>query len=385
MPKTFIRTKHFWFLTGQTAVVNFFISGFGSAQSLLRADQGTSLKVAGLHGTALGIASITSGFLNSRIVHALGRKRTVWLGLSIFSVGLTCLVIAPIVQLTIIAAFITGFGVSLTINNTTASTSEDFPEHRQTALNQSNAIGISVGGLGILSVGLVASIFPEYWRLGLLLCLPTILYLYFFVRDKEGEMHTPPEHGRQSGKVSAGFLASVFGFFLSISCEFGIAFWSAALLSDRVGSSAALSTLSVITFVSGIAFCRWFVAPYFHKVHIDDQLRLAFTLQGLAFGVFWLSHSMPLSLLALFGVGMGVAIQFPLFSVRTIAFSENRPDLAIGYNSLAAGSAIALSPFMLGVLGDSFGISRAYLMIPILIVIAITLITLFPSKHLGAK
>jgi predicted MFS family arabinose efflux permease len=94
---------------------------------------------------------------------------------------------------------------------------------------------------------------------------------------------------------------------------------------------------------------------------------------------------MPLSLIALFGVGMGVAIQFPLFSVRTIAFSENRPDLAIGYNSLAAGSAIALSPFMLGVLGDSFGISRAYLMIPILIVIAITLITVFPSKHLGAK
>jgi predicted MFS family arabinose efflux permease len=107
--------------------------------------------------------------------------------------------------------------------------------------------------------------------------------------------------------------------------------------------------------------------------------------QGLSFGLFWLSHTMVLSLVALFGVGMGVAIQFPMFAVRVIAFSESRPDLAIGYNSLAAGSAIALSPFMLGVLGDSFGISRAYLMIPVLILIAITLITLFPSKHLDAK
>jgi fucose permease len=180
-------------------------------------------------------------------------------------------------------------------------------------------------------------------------------------------------------------MASVVAFFLSIACEFGISFWSAALLSDRVGSSAALSTLAVVTFVSGIAVSRWFIAPIFHKVHIDDQLRFAFAFQGASFLIFWLSHNMLLSLVALFGVGMGVAIQFPMFAVRIIAFSNNRPDLAIGYNSLAAGSAIAFSPFMLGVLGDSFGISRAYLMIPILIAIAITLITLFPSKHLGAK
>ena len=385
MPKTFRRTKHFWFLTGQTAIVNFFISGFGSAQSLLRADQGTSLKVAGLHGTALGLASITSGLLNSRIVHALGRKKTVWLGLGIFSFGLTCLALAPIVQLTIISAYITGFGVSMTINNTTASTSEDFAENRQVALNQSNAIGISVGGLGILTVGFVASVFPDFWRLSMLLCLLLIPYLFFFVRDKEGEHHTPPEHGRQTGKVSAGFLASVFAFFLSIACEFGISFWSAALLSDRVGSSAAISTLAVVTFVSGIAICRWFIAPIFHKVHIDDQLRFAFLFQCASFMLFWFSHNMLLSLIALFGVGIGVAIQFPMFSVRIIAFSENRPDLAIGYNSLAAGSAIAISPFMLGVLGDSFGISRAYLMIPILMLIAVTLISLFPSKHLHAK
>lgn len=385
MPKTFRRTKHFWFLTGQTVAVNFFMSGFGSAQSLLREDLGTSLKVTGLHGTAMGLASITSGFLNSRLVHQLGHKKTVWLGLAIFSFGLTCLVFAPIVQLTIPAAFITGFGVSLTINNTTASTSEDFPEHKQVALNQENAIGILGGGLGIIAVGTVAAFFPNYWRTGLLFCIPFVAYLFFFVRDKEVEHHVPPEHGRQSGKVSIGFLASVFGFFLSIACEFGISFWSATLLSDRVGSTAALSTLAIVTLVSGIAFGRWFVAPHFHMTHIDDQLRFAFAFQFGAFMLFWFSHVMALSLVALFCIGMGIAIQFPMFSVRIITFSENRPDLGIGYNSLAAGSAIALSPFMLGVLGDAFGISRAYLMIPILLIIAFTLVTLFPSKHLDAK
>ena len=36
-------------------------------------------------------------------------------------------------------------------------------------------------------------------------------------------------------------------------------------------------------------------------------------------------------------------------------------------SALAAGGAIALAPFMLALLGDQIGISRAYLMVPFLI------------------
>ena len=53
MPNTFHRGRFFWIIATQTAIVNFYLGGFGPAQSLLRADQGTSLTVAGLHGTAL--------------------------------------------------------------------------------------------------------------------------------------------------------------------------------------------------------------------------------------------------------------------------------------------------------------------------------------------
>jgi predicted MFS family arabinose efflux permease len=62
-----------------------------------------------------------------------------------------------------------------------------------------------------------------------------------------------------------------------------------------------------------------------------------------------------------------------------IGLSDGRPDLAMGKNSLAAGSAIGLSPFVLGVLGDHLGISRAYLMVPVLIVIAYAVIQFIPS------
>jgi hypothetical protein len=89
---------------------------------------------------------------------------------------------------------------------------------------------------------------------------------------------------------------------------------------------------------------------------------------------------MILSLLCLFVVGMGISMQFALSSIRLIGLSDGRPDLAIGRASLAAGTAIAGAPFLLGLLGDSFGISRAYIMVFVLIAIAFVIVKAIPSK-----
>jgi len=117
MPHQIKRDKYFWTVALQTVCVNFFLGSFGPAQPLLRADQGTSLTIAGLHGTALGVASIIAGFANPHLAHRFGRSRTGWMGLGIFAVGLTLFVASPPVLITIIAALITGFGTSITINN----------------------------------------------------------------------------------------------------------------------------------------------------------------------------------------------------------------------------------------------------------------------------
>jgi hypothetical protein len=84
--------------------------------------------------------------------------------------------------------------------------------------------------------------------------------------------------------------------------------------------------------------------------------------------------------MCLFTVGLGISMQFALSSIRLIGLSDGRPDLAIGRASLAAGTAIAGAPFLLGILGDSFGISRAYIMVFVLIAIAFTIVRVIPSK-----
>ena len=74
----FQRDRVFWTISAQIALVNFYLGGFGPAQPLLREDQGTSLTVAGLHGTAMGVFlwTLEFGGLTIALV-GMGRER--WL------------------------------------------------------------------------------------------------------------------------------------------------------------------------------------------------------------------------------------------------------------------------------------------------------------------
>ena len=379
MPKTFQRDRFFWVVATQTAIVNFYLGGFGPAQSLLRADQGTSLTIAGLHGTAMGVASIAAGYANPHMAHRFGRTKSQWIGLGIFLVGLFLFVISPPVILTLPSTLITGFGTSMVINTMLSSMSHHYGKAAEVAIPQANGIA-SIGFVtGTALIGTIASLYPNFWRLGLLLAIPVALILVLVGREKNVEEHVPDESGPQSGKMSAKFWLAWFGFVACISSEFATSFWSAALLKDRVGSSAAISTVAIVALGAGMGVGRWYGGLVLKKFKLDNQLLGLVALQFMGFVAFWLSHSMIISLISLFVIGLGISMQFALAAIRLVSFSDNRPDLAVGKLSLAAGFAIAGAPFLLGFLGDNFGISRAYIMVPVLIAIAFIIIKLTPS------
>ena len=379
MPKTFQRDRFFWVVATQTAIVNFYLGGFGPAQSLLRADQGTSLTIAGLHGTAMGVASIAAGYANPHLAHKYGRAKSQWIGLGIFLVGLFLFVISPPVILTIPATLIAGFGTSMVINTMLSSMSHHYGKAAEVAIPQANGIA-SVGFVtGTALIGTIASLYPNFWRLGLLLAIPVALILVLVGREKNVEDHVPDESGPQTGKLSGKFWLAWFGFVACISSEFATSFWSAALLKDRVGSTAAISTVAIVALGTGMGVGRWFGGLVLKNFKLDNQLLGLVALQFIGFVAFWLSHSMIISLICLFVIGLGISMQFALAAIRLVSFSDNRPDLAVGKLSLAAGIAIGGAPFLLGFLGDNFGISRAYIMVPVLIAIAFVITVLTPS------
>jgi MFS family permease len=374
------RDRVFWAIAFQVAIVNFYTGGFGPAQPLLRAQQHTSLTVAGLHGTAMGIASILAGFVSPTLVHRFGRATTSWLGLGIFSLGILMFVFSPPVQLTLIATFIAGLGTSTVVISMVTQLSHHFPKHQGSAISQ--ASGISSGGyvMGTLIVGAIAGTSFD-WRLGLLLALPVTVILYLLAQSTIVSEHIPDEKGPQRGSLNRKFWISWVGFIACTSSEFATSFWAAALLRDRVGSSAAISTICIVALGVGMGLGRWFGPQVLRRATLDNQLKTVVTAQFFGFGALWFSHTLWISLIALLVAGIGISMQFALASTRLISFSEHRPDLAIGRSSLGSGVAIAGAPFILGVLGDHFGISRAYLMVPVLIIIALLTTITIPSEQ----
>ena len=380
MPKSFQRDRFFWVVAVQTAIVNFYLGGFGPAQSLLREDQGTSLTIAGLHGTAMGVASIFAGWANPRIAHRFGRSKSSWIGLSIFIAGLTLFVISPPVYITIPATLITGFGVSVVINSMLTKMSAHYGKSAEVAIPQANGVA-SVGFvIGTALIGTIAIAFPDLWRLGLLLALPVTIILFLLGRERDEEDHVPDEEGPQGGKLSVNFWIAWCGFVACISSEFATSFWAAALLEERVGSKAAISTVAIVALGTGMGIGRWYGGLLLKNLKLDTQLLSVIAMQFIGFLGFWLSHNMVISLVCLFAVGLGISMQFALSSIRLIGLSDGRPDLAIGRASLAAGTAIAGAPFLLGILGDKFGISRGYIMVFVLIAIAFVIVKVIPSK-----
>ena len=379
MPQFITRDKYFWTIALQTVVVNFFLGSFGPAQPLLRADQGTSLTIAGLHGTSLGLASILAGLANPHLAHRFGRAKTGWIGMGIFSLGLSIFVAASAVPITIGAALIIGFGTSTIINNFVTSMNGHYGKLAPVAITQANAIASCGYVTGTLVVGSIANNYRDYWRFGMLLALPLAAYLFFVMRDKSPEVHVPSEHGPQSGKLSGAFWLAWIGFVACISSEFATSFWAAALVIDRTESSPAISTLVIAALGTGMGLGRWYWGKILKRWHLDVQLKIIIAIQFVGFSVLWFSHNLLISFFSLFVAGLGISSQFALASLRLIGLSDKRPDLAIGKSSLAAGVAIGGAPFALGLLGDHLGISRAYIMVPILIVISFLIVQYVPS------
>lgn len=379
MPQAIKRDKFFWTIALQTVVVNFFLGSFGPAQPLLRADQHTSLTIAGLHGTALGIASILAGLANPRLAHRFGRSKTGWIGLGIFSLGLSIFVAASAVPITIGAALITGFGTSTIINNFVTSMNGHYGKLAPVAITQANAIASCGYVSGTLVVGTIANNYRDLWRFGILLALPLAAYLFFVMRDKSPEEHVPSEHGPQSGKLSRAFWFAWIGFVACISSEFATSFWAAALVIDRTNATPAISTLVIAALGSGMGLGRWYWGKILKRWTLDTQLKTIIGIQFVGFAVLWFSHNLVLSFFSLLVAGLGISSQFALASLRLIGLSDHRPDLAIGKSSLAAGVAIGGAPFLLGLLGDHLGISRAYIMVPVLIAIAYLAVQFIPA------
>ena len=357
------------------------MGGFGPAIPLLQADQGTTGAIAGLHGTALGLASLVAGALNSRVVHRFGRYRSAWLGISFFLFGAFFFVTLSTPVQTITSIFFAGIGMSIAIANTITYLAGHYGDQSPQALSQNNGITSLFNIFGTITIGLLAATAVS-WRLGLLACFPFAAILYLTMGKTHTPEHIPDVDGHQRGPLPKYYWFAWVGLVFTIGSEFAIIFWSAALIRERTELDPALATTLMLAFPLGMFLGRWFGAYVAPNRTVDFRLKLFLILQLIGFILLWSSRAPLFSLVSLLIAGVGTSMQFILSTNRLLRFSGGKEDLAMGYASLAAGVAIAGSPFLLGAIADQLGIVKAFLIVPILMASAFAIVLAVPIKSL---
>lgn len=375
------RDRLTWLVYSQLGAYGFFLFAFGAGQPLLKAEQGTSGLVAGLHGTALAFGAILAGIATPRAAHRFGAMRGARLSLFVFAAGVIAIVFAPPVWVTLPGALIAGFGGSLSINLQTPLLLNHHPGTAgEQAFSEGNGGGAVLGAISVLIVGLLATQGLS-WRWGMLISILIVLFARLYLARGIADEHIPDEGGHQRGKLPRAYWIGWLGLVAMIGSEFSVSFWAAALIQQRTDIQLGSSTSIVMVFSGGIGLGRIFGARLTRRFFSDHVLLSVIGLTATGFAIFWTSRIPALSLVGLFLVGLGVALQYPLGVVRLMAKSQGLEELAVGKIGLGAGVAIASAPLLLGALADRFGVVGAYLLVPILLSVAVLSVLLSPTPR----
>jgi MFS family permease len=350
------RDRLTWLVYGQLAAFGYFFYGFGPVVPLLRDEQHTSRGIAGLHGTAFALGGIVGGALTPRLVRRFGRQTVVWTGLAGVSAGVLGLWVAHALWATIaLAGIISVFACLLIVMATTVLSDRHGPAG-PAVISEANAVAAGVGLLAPLVVG----------------ALLAVLALALKIRIPPA----PPA----PVTVLAGRLPRAYGLvwvclIATGSIEVCLNLWVADVLRTHSHAAPGVATAAVSAIVAGMCVARLGGSRLLLRWSAPRVLLGAFALSAVGFTVFWFAPSTRLALAGLVVLGLGNGMHFPLGIALAVAHSGGQPDLAVSRASYATGLAFGVSPFALGAIADRVGPHTAFLLLPVCLLLAASMVT----------
>lgn len=376
-----------WISYTQVSLFAFFLYGFGATQALLRDEQGTSRTVASLHATVFALANVITGLLVPRLIERWGRGRVIRFAIVTMAIGVAIYTAPGGLAVSLLGTAVVACGGVALIATTNAFILDYQGPAGPAALTQANALAALFGFVVPIVIGVTTAI-ALGWRSGLwALILALVISEVLRARTKsspaveraEVPTVTVPVR-REQAQLPRRFWWSLSVVALLLATEFTLTLWSADLLRERAGLGAAAAAASLAAVTGGMFIGRLYGSRLAQTWSVD-RLLIASILVALAgFAVAWLSTAVVPILLALFVVGLGIAVHWPIGVSRAVASSGGLIDRASGLSSVAAGGASGVAPFLLGAMSDTIGFHRAFLIVPVLLVTALILILAKPVR-----
>jgi MFS family permease len=362
------------------AAWGWFLYGFGALLPQLGRDQGVSRTVTGLHSLALATGGLIAGWFAVPLVRALHRRGVLRLGGGLVITGCLLLCLGgAFTWASLISVLVIGTGGSLMVNTANPTLADHHHEHGAAALSEGNAVAASCGLVAPLVVGGGVALGLS-WRPAMLLTVPLVIAMLLVLRRQPLgsvalDTQLPPRHQR-AAKLPRAFWPASGMLVACVGVEFCVANWSADLLREQVGLSAATAAAGVSAVVGGMTLGRVGTGRLALRHPPRQLLLIALGLSLVGWLWLWLSLTGWAALIALFVTGLGLGAHYPIGASIVFASADRQRDQAAGVLSIGIAVAAGGSPFALGALADATSTHTAFLVVPVLLVAAVLLLAL---------
>ncbi len=369
MTRTFHRDRFTWLAYLSLAFYGYFLNILGPITPFLKDELQLTYTVSSFHFTAFAVGILLIGLGGHLLIRHMGPIRSLWLGLFGMSLSVVLLLIGRSPVFTIGAAFLMGLIGSLILAIVPAALSDQHGEARTVALSEANMIASLLATSAPLLVGWFAHSIGDWrWALGIMACMPILMFL-FFGKDSPPAASSPTEELIQSEQpLPTLFWIYWLGIVLGVSVEFCMVFWSADYLEKVLRMTKADSAQAVSLFLAAMILGRVLGSRLVQRFSTRTVVTVSIVIAGIGFLLFWRSENILISLSGLFITGLGVANLYPLILSLAISAADGNTVQAGARATLASGTAILALPLALGRLADTVGIRSAYGVVVLLLV-----------------
>lgn len=360
----FRRDAATWLCYAGVAGVLGFEIGLGSAMPVLRDSLGIGLTIASLHFTALAAAGTLSAAISNRLAGAWGRATLFRLSLGACVLGCAGTAAGASALWSILAVTLFGFGGALVVIAAQAELIERHTVHASAAMAEVNiAASLAMIAATLLTGPLTAS--PLTWRAALILPVAALALVQARLHRVHFSDRARPAAARPRALVMTRTLWLLAA---AVLCQTGfewtMGFWGAEYLAatTSLGDGAAASAMTL--FFAGILAGRLVARSFGARVRPLVVLTASFAVGLAGFPILAVAPSVPLKLVGLALCGVGIGNAYPMIAAEAGRAARGAIEGVLGRLTAISSSSVAAAPFVVGAMGDVFGIGRAFWVLP---------------------
>lgn len=359
-----IRIRLTWYAYLLSGFFTFIISIQGNIIPFLRDELRLSYAAVSLHPSALAAGMMATGLFTERVLGALGRRWTCLVGVAGCIGGLLAIFAARNAASSIAGCALVGLTGGMLPGIIGGLLADLHRGARDQVFTECGAVTYACAITANLATG-VAAAYAFGWRGALLFgaACGLLLGAAFF-----GD--ALPEAPRRIRQASARLPAASWAFLimlgLGVALEMTMLLWSPAYLEQVAGLPRSAAVTAAAAFPAAMLVGRSAGSVLVRRIAPAILYPAALGLIAPGFLAFWGGFSAPIAVFGLFLAGLAVALLYPLSLSFAVGAAGAAGNAASARSGLAAGTAVLAAPIALGALADHVGLSRAYLIAPIL-------------------